>query len=226
MTATNFISRREAKVMGLKRYYLGKRCIHGHNSERWVSTAACIKCCKKLPPDPPEEELQRLKNYFDWTDNIRAVLIDEYVNTGDIMAAREAVHVSAAAYYRELEINQEFSDAIKKATILALQTLEDKAIHHAHKGNDKLIIAVLKAKYPDQYSERIKVDTNHTVKLSDAELDRRIAKLSGSRVIEHLPQLPANPRRIDIARYEARVAEITGGKEAANGAQQNQDTLS
>lgn len=163
--------------------------------------------------------MRRLINDFQWTEDIREVLIDEYVNSGDIQAARETVDVSAAAYYRELDANQEFAAAIKKATILAVQTFEDRAIHLAKKGNDKLILAVLKAKLGGQYSERIKIDSTHTVKLSDAELDRRIRRLGGGFLIDGntvdvIPPLPANPRRIDIARHEARVAAAAGREEA------------
>lgn len=211
----DFVSRSEARTRGLKRYFNGKRCKHGHISERYVSTSACVGCDQGLPADPPEAERRRLINDFKWTQDVRDVLIDEYVNTGDIMQAREIVKVSAAAYHRELEANDAFREAITKATKLAIQTLEDRSIHLAGKGNDKLIIATLKAKLSDQYTDRLKVDNTHEEKLSDAELDRRIARLrSVGRIIEHpIPDLPANPRRIDIARREARIAEAAGREE-------------
>lgn len=211
----DFVSRSEARTRGLKHYFNGKRCKHGHIAPRFVSTSACQGCDKGLPPDPPEAERRRLINDFKWTDDVREVLIDEYVNTGDIMQARELVKVSAAAYHREIEANETFREAIKKATVLAIQTLEDRSIHLAGKGNDKLIIATLKAKLSDQYSERVKVENTHETKLSDAEIDRRIAKLRGvGRIIEHeIPALPEHPRRIDIARREARIAEAAGREE-------------
>lgn len=218
----DFVSRSEARTRGLKHYYNGKTCKHGHRAPRFVSTSACQACDQKLPPDPPEAERRRLINDFKWTDDIRSVLIDEFVNTGDLHGARETVKVSAAAYYREIETNAEFAADMKKATALAILTFEDKAIHSAGKGNDKLILAVLKAKLGDQYSERIKVENTHEMKLSDAELDRRIAKLRGDdRVVSIVPELPANPRRIDIARREARIAELAGGEETPQRAQQN-----
>ena len=224
MPEFDFVSRSEAKARKLKRYYTGGTCKHGHRAERFVSTGACVACGAGKPADPPEAEQRRMRNDFKWSDDIREVLIDEYVNTGDIQGAREVVHCSAAAYHRELEANPEFAAAIKKATVLAMQTLEDRAIHQAGKGNDKLILAVLKAKHPDQYSERIKVDTSHTVKLSDAELDRRIRRLGGGHIIDgisgavDIPALPEHPRRIDIARREARITQIAGGAKAEDGA--------
>lgn len=38
------MTRREAVESGLKRYYTGKPCSKGHDSQRFTSTGACIKC--------------------------------------------------------------------------------------------------------------------------------------------------------------------------------------
>jgi hypothetical protein len=38
------ISRAEAKAKGLKRYFTGKPCKHGHVAERQVSNATCVEC--------------------------------------------------------------------------------------------------------------------------------------------------------------------------------------
>ncbi len=38
------ISRKEAKEQGLKRYFTGKSCKHGHISERWVGSHSCVEC--------------------------------------------------------------------------------------------------------------------------------------------------------------------------------------
>lgn len=38
------ISRTEAKAQGLKRYFTGKPCKHGHVAERFVSTCQCAEC--------------------------------------------------------------------------------------------------------------------------------------------------------------------------------------
>lgn len=40
------ISRYQARKQGLKRYYTGKKCKHGHRSLRFTSNAACLKCFK------------------------------------------------------------------------------------------------------------------------------------------------------------------------------------
>jgi len=40
----DIITRKEAKEQGLKRFYTGVLCIHGHDSERSVSEGNCIEC--------------------------------------------------------------------------------------------------------------------------------------------------------------------------------------
>jgi hypothetical protein len=39
-----FIEREEARLQGRKRYFTGRPCVHGHETERYVSTGACIAC--------------------------------------------------------------------------------------------------------------------------------------------------------------------------------------
>lgn len=38
------ITRLDAAKSGLKRYYTGKKCKHGHDSERWVYNGHCVEC--------------------------------------------------------------------------------------------------------------------------------------------------------------------------------------
>lgn len=38
------ITRAEARVKGLKRYFTGKPCVNGHTSERQVSSGDCLSC--------------------------------------------------------------------------------------------------------------------------------------------------------------------------------------
>jgi hypothetical protein len=38
------ISRAEAGALGLKRYFTGKTCKHGHICERYVSSSVCVEC--------------------------------------------------------------------------------------------------------------------------------------------------------------------------------------
>ncbi len=47
MSSSKIISRKEAKVQGLKRYYTGKPCRRGHIAERRVSSTRCSLCCSE-----------------------------------------------------------------------------------------------------------------------------------------------------------------------------------
>ena len=43
----DIISKKEAKVLGLKRYYTGESCLHGHVVERFISNRRCVQCVKE-----------------------------------------------------------------------------------------------------------------------------------------------------------------------------------
>lgn len=38
------LSRRDALLLGLKRYYTGKPCKYGHDAERFVANGGCVEC--------------------------------------------------------------------------------------------------------------------------------------------------------------------------------------
>ena len=216
------VSRSQAKLEKRKRFYIGPgKC--GHDADRYVANGACTVCTaakaaaskKGKKYEPPKVAKDPVGAGFKWNEESRARLIDAYVDTGDIDGARTAVGVTPSEYYRELERNQEFNEAIVKATVLAIQTFEDKSISQARRGNDKLILAVLKAKFPDQYSERVKVDQTHThtVKgLSDDEINKRIARLSG-RTFDNVP------------RRESAALEFARGESETGSAEQDQELL-
>ncbi|TDN60789.1 hypothetical protein [Scandinavium goeteborgense] len=37
-------TQREALELGLARFYTGKTCIHGHDSERYTLSGECVQC--------------------------------------------------------------------------------------------------------------------------------------------------------------------------------------
>ena len=48
-------SRKDARILGLRRYFTGVSCGRGHTAERFVSTRACVECAKlHLRAIPPE----------------------------------------------------------------------------------------------------------------------------------------------------------------------------
>lgn len=62
------ISRVEAKSLGLKRYFTGKLCKHGHIDERFVSNCRCCKCSILLK----KEGTYKQKPEFKERNNSRA----------------------------------------------------------------------------------------------------------------------------------------------------------
>ena len=61
------ITRAEAKRRGLKRYFTGKPCKHGHVAERLLINGSCCECCRLKTAKFREEnpELAR-KKYREW----------------------------------------------------------------------------------------------------------------------------------------------------------------
>jgi 5-methylcytosine-specific restriction endonuclease McrA len=48
------VTRAEAKALGLTRFFTGKPCLHGHISERTVSSKGCLACQKVIRDRNPE----------------------------------------------------------------------------------------------------------------------------------------------------------------------------
>lgn len=79
----DIITRTDARAKGLKHFYTGKPCSHGHNLKRYVSTGACVKCANPtwrgvfrqngggllrifvpVPPDLPQADREALERYI------------------------------------------------------------------------------------------------------------------------------------------------------------------
>lgn len=56
------LSRSEAKKLGLKRYFTGKACPHGHVSERLTSNAGCYKCHRQRQDAKDKANPQRSRD--------------------------------------------------------------------------------------------------------------------------------------------------------------------
>jgi hypothetical protein len=56
---SSLITRAEAKAQGLRWYFTGKLCKHGHISERYVSSKQCVECKRKFQ----EENRETLREY-------------------------------------------------------------------------------------------------------------------------------------------------------------------
>jgi len=57
------ISRNEARELGLKRYFTGRSCKHGHTCERYVCNERCCYCVKIYTKNSYERRKPYLKQY-------------------------------------------------------------------------------------------------------------------------------------------------------------------
>ena len=62
-----YVSCQEAKVQGLKRYFTGKPCKHGHITERYVKDKTCIICSRAHKKKYAQTEQAKEKAKKNWT---------------------------------------------------------------------------------------------------------------------------------------------------------------
>lgn len=62
--AIPILSRRQAKAIGLLRYFTGKPCIRGHIAERTTWNHVCVECRKLWRDAVREESRQKAKAYY------------------------------------------------------------------------------------------------------------------------------------------------------------------
>ncbi len=80
--AQAIISYADAKAAGLKRYFTGEPCKHGHIAERFVSSCGCVECTRAMT-------LRWSKNN---TAEIRARKLERYPDLAEREAAKTAVY--------------------------------------------------------------------------------------------------------------------------------------
>lgn len=152
-----------------------------------------------------------------WTSKKKELLIRAFVDTGDIAAARDAIGASATNLHDELEADPEFAKALKEAEPKATQVLEEKAIQMALRGDDKLLIAVLKAKKPEMYTDKLKLDQTTTIRLSDEQLNEKIGRLVGKYKVIDAEFTTVGS---DASEGKGGASQITGGTRVAEDPQQ------
>ena len=69
MSKAETIYRTIARAQGLKRFFTGEPCRHGHVSERWVNDGKCIECGKvlnaKFHSKNPEKHKGYMRKYYE-----------------------------------------------------------------------------------------------------------------------------------------------------------------
>ena len=97
------VSRKSAISLGLKRYFTGKPCAHGHVSERWVASYACISC--KQTPEAAENMRLYNKAYGEKnSEKLRSEAMDRYwLNRDSILEKNSARRAENLSAYRKRE---------------------------------------------------------------------------------------------------------------------------
>ena len=161
---------------------------------------------KQTVPDPVD---------FAWDDDKRTKLVTVYIDTGDLVVARDSIRVTPSEFYKERERNPEFEAMLRTAEPLSNKVFEETAASLARQGNDKLLTLVLKAKLPE-YRDRLSMDLNVTEKLTDEQLDNRLRKLYTAAVRRNeLAAIDADCTVVALAPAETGVAGSAGGERAA-----------
>ena len=120
---------------------------------------------------PPATEVE-------WTADKRAALLEKYIDSGNLVDAREAVKCTPSQLWRELDSNQEFAAALDAARPRAIAVVEEVAIRQALAGNDRLLQVILKAERPEKYTETARMTIyNDTTKLTDDQINSRLLAL-------------------------------------------------
>lgn len=110
--------------------------------------------------------------------------------TGNVRAASAAAGVTRSTAYGQRETDQAFRQAFDDAREEAADRLEQEAFRRAHDGtrrpigvngkthfireySDTLLIFLLKAARPQRYRDNHRVEVDHRVEVSDAEIKAR-----------------------------------------------------
>lgn len=92
------LKRREAKSLGLHRYYTGKQCSHGHTSERFTSSGYCTECYEKKKSNSPksDEAMRSIFSYNHETGDVEHLVCGKWKLVRSIYDHKK----SRTPYYR------------------------------------------------------------------------------------------------------------------------------
>lgn len=92
------ITRKQAKYLGLHRYYSGNPCVHGHTSERFVSSGYCTECYESSKSNPPksDSEIRKMFSYDKKTGDVSYKINGEWHLVRSISRSKK----SRTGYYR------------------------------------------------------------------------------------------------------------------------------
>ena len=166
-TSPKLISRRDAKRLGLKRYFTGRPCKYGHVDERLVSNGNCVTCdmaaCSQQYRKHREKRLAQQATY-------RVLNADKRLaaNRAYMAANREALRLKSSKFYHEnrpevLRRRRELNQQPERKLIKAQQ---DKAYAKANRP--------LRTVIGRRYRARLhSADGNHTLEQIRDLLERQ-----------------------------------------------------
>lgn len=125
------IGRDEARILGLKRYFTGFSCIHGHFSERLVSTHNCISCSNQRKSAKRLELRKKVKENPDIIHNknkfikcnsckkIKTATINNFHKSrldrgGDSEICKSCVRIRTQKYMKKPEAKKAAKDRTQK----------------------------------------------------------------------------------------------------------------
>lgn len=103
----NIISRKDARALGLKKYFTGIQCNHGHTDERYTRGAACVSCrsgrWKLAKPKPKEHKRELGRRYYERNrKRIRTKRNLELQKDKELRRKRYAAHSERGRRMRDL----------------------------------------------------------------------------------------------------------------------------
>ena len=105
-----FISRQQAKEQGLKHYFTGKPCKHGHVDIRQVSSESCMECLRQRSLKKQREYLATEEGRAKERNRMRIVNASGYYRTPE-QRKRKAEYIRQR---RQSDIQQWIKDRLRK----------------------------------------------------------------------------------------------------------------
>lgn len=154
--------------------------------KKTTKKTAKTKRTKQTKPAPAKETVEkkkREKKYRFIANAKKNAFLNAFAELGTVKAAAAKVEIDRTTHYTWL-IDETYKEAFEKARQIAADTLEEEARRRAVEGymedgvkkySDKLLIALLKANFPDRYKERVesKVELSGEVGIVDALKEAR-----------------------------------------------------
>jgi len=131
---------------------------------------------EKLEQDAGLTHTASIIEEFEWNDDKRAAFLRVWVNTGNQALAIQAVGATNWAYEMELQRNPDFATKVDEVEPLALRVLDREMIGKALAGDSRILQRAAEANI-DKYGPRMKIDMNVTEKLTDDQINTRLAQL-------------------------------------------------